>query len=143
MSVRLQTKWLRVRILLLSFKLQIWRLSQARSFLTFRQVIEGGFNLKLVRDMIITYSQNLFSIGDVNQKSFSFRESIIEFISCHPYKMNTRNTPEKVINYLKCCSRDMRYSARCTFSRNLVHRKNFGLVWQVAFKLRYLFRQGR
>ena len=34
-----------------------WRLLQARSFLTFRQTVECGFTMKLVRDMIITYSQ--------------------------------------------------------------------------------------
>ena len=49
--------WLWVRIALLSLKLQIWCLLRARSFLTFRQTIECGFTLKLVRDMIITYSQ--------------------------------------------------------------------------------------
>ena len=57
LSVRLRTKWLWVRIPLLSLKLQIWRLLWARSFLTFRQTIERGFTLKVVRDMIITYSQ--------------------------------------------------------------------------------------
>ena len=57
LSVRLQTKWLRVRVSLLSLKPQIWYLLRARSFLTFRQTIECGFSLKLVRDMIITYSQ--------------------------------------------------------------------------------------
>ena len=46
-----------VRITLLSLKLQIWRLLQARSSLISRQTIECGFPLKLVRDMIITYSQ--------------------------------------------------------------------------------------
>ena len=54
---RLRTKWLLVRIMLLSLKLQIWRLLWARSSLTFRQTIEGGLTLKLVRDMIIRYSQ--------------------------------------------------------------------------------------
>ena len=56
LSVYLQTKWFWVRILLLSLKLQIWRLLRARRSLTFKQVIECGFTLKLVRDMIITYS---------------------------------------------------------------------------------------
>ena len=39
------------------YKLQIWRLLRPRSSLTFRQTIECGFTLKLVCDMIITYSQ--------------------------------------------------------------------------------------
>ena len=56
LSVRLRTKWLWVQILLLSLKLQIWRLLQARSSLTFRQTIECRFTLKVVRDTIITYS---------------------------------------------------------------------------------------
>ena len=42
---------------LLSLKLQIWRLLRTRSSLTFNQTIECSFTLKLVRDMIITYSQ--------------------------------------------------------------------------------------
>ena len=48
---------LRVWIPLLSLKLPIWRLLQARSSLTFRQTIECRFTLKLVRDMTITCSQ--------------------------------------------------------------------------------------
>ena len=50
------TKWLWVRISLLSLKLQIWCLLPARSSLTLSQTIECEFTLKLVRDMIITYS---------------------------------------------------------------------------------------
>ena len=56
-SVRLRTKWLWVGIPLLSLKLQIWRLLRTRSSLTFMQTIERRFILKLVRDMITTYSQ--------------------------------------------------------------------------------------
>ena len=51
LSVRLRTKWLRIQIALLSLKLQIWCLLRARSSLTFRQTIECGFTLKLVRDV--------------------------------------------------------------------------------------------
>ena len=50
---------LRVWIPLLSLKLPIWRLLQARSSLTFRQTIECRFTLKLVRDMTITQSYNI------------------------------------------------------------------------------------
>ena len=57
LSVRLRSKWLWVRVSLLSFELQLWRLLQARSSLTFRQIIDCGSTLKLVRDMMITYSQ--------------------------------------------------------------------------------------
>ena len=56
LNVRLRTKRLWVRIALLSLKLQVWCLLWARSSLTFRQTIECGFTLKLVRDLIITYS---------------------------------------------------------------------------------------
>ena len=58
LSVQLRTKWLWVRIPLLSLELQIWYLFRARIFLTFRQTIECGFTLKLVRDMIITCRQS-------------------------------------------------------------------------------------
>ena len=56
LSVRLQTKWLWVGIPLLSLKLQMWHLLQTRSSLSFRQTIECRFTLKLVRDMITSYS---------------------------------------------------------------------------------------
>ena len=46
-----------VQILLLLLKPQIWRLLLATSYLTLRQTIECRFTLKLVRDMIITFSQ--------------------------------------------------------------------------------------
>ena len=46
-----------VRLSLLSLKLQIWRLLRARSSLIFKQTIECRFTLKLVRDIITTYSQ--------------------------------------------------------------------------------------
>ena len=47
----------RFEITLLSIKLQIWGLLQASGPLTFRKATECGFTLKLVRDMIIRYSQ--------------------------------------------------------------------------------------
>ena len=56
LSVRLRNKWLWVRILLPSLKLQIWRLLRGRCLLTFRQTIECRFTLKLVHDLIITCS---------------------------------------------------------------------------------------
>ena len=57
LSVRLHTKWLRVRISLLSLKLQICPLLQARNSLPSRQTIGCRFPLKLVSDPIKTYSQ--------------------------------------------------------------------------------------
>ena len=44
-------------VIIMPPKLQIWRLLRAKSLLTFRQTIEGRFILKLLRDMIVTYSQ--------------------------------------------------------------------------------------
>ena len=61
MSACLRTKWLGVWIPLLSLKLQIWRLRRAGSSLTFRYTTEYGLTLKLTCDMIITYSQDLFT----------------------------------------------------------------------------------
>ena len=57
LSVHLQTKWLWVRIQLVSLKLQMWRLLRARRSLTCRLTIECRVTLKIVRDIIITYSQ--------------------------------------------------------------------------------------
>ena len=38
---------------------------------------------------------------------------------------------------------DTKYFARSKFSRSLVHKKNFSLLWQVVFKLRCLICQAR
>ena len=73
LSIRLRTKWLWVRISLLSLKLQMWRLHRARSSLTFRQTAERVFTLKLVRDMIITYSCFNVETTSINICRFNFR----------------------------------------------------------------------
>ena len=62
LSVRLGTKWLWVQISLLSLKVQIWHLLRARSSLTFMQIVECRFTVKLLCDMIITYSYNNMTI---------------------------------------------------------------------------------
>ena len=41
----------------------------------------------------------------------------------------------------KVAAKNMRYLARIKFSRSLGHKKMFGLIWQVVFKLEYLFFQ--
>ena len=47
------------------------------------------------------------------------------------------------IDFIKAAATGMRYFARSKFFGSLVHNKNFGLIWQVVLKLRYLFCQGR
>ena len=44
---------------------------------------------------------------------------------------------------LKVAVTDMKYFATSKFSRSLVHKKNFSLIWQVVFKLGYVFCQER
>ena len=59
LSVRLRTKWFWVRVQLQSLHLQILRLLQARSSLTFRQLYSVDSLWKRVRDMTGTYSLHL------------------------------------------------------------------------------------
>ena len=49
------------------------------------------------------------------------------------------NNKIKDIKVIKGAVADMRYFARSKFSRSLVHKKNFSLIWQVVFKLGYMF----
>ena len=78
LSVHLRTKWLWVGILLLSLKLQIWSLLRARSSLTFRQTIEC--KLKLVRDMITTYSpMSLDSLPLLTSSSNPWRDKNTQY----------------------------------------------------------------
>ena len=60
-----------------------------------------------------------------------FKHVIHEFI----------NTNKSIFVYtsVKGAATDMRYFARSKFSRSLVHKKNFSLIWQVVFKLGYVF----
>ena len=48
-----RTKWLWVRLKLLSLTFHIWSLLRARSSLTFRQTTECGFTLKLERGSLV------------------------------------------------------------------------------------------
>ena len=62
LSVHLQTKWLWVRIRLLSLKLQTTRLFPARSSLTFRQLYSADFTMNCIQDMTLTYGQILYCL---------------------------------------------------------------------------------
>ena len=62
----------------------------------------------------------------------------IDFICISPY-----SHLGKVLSSFKAAATCMRYFARSKFFRSLVHKKNFGLIWQVAFKLGCLFCQVR
>ena len=44
---------------------------------------------------------------------------------------------------IKGAATDIRYFARSKFSRSLVHKKSFSLIWQVVFKLGYMYCQER
>ena len=43
----------------------------------------------------------------------------------------------------KGAATDMRYFARSKFSRSLVYKKSFSLIWKLVFKVGYLFWQER
>ena len=49
--------------------------------------------------------------------------------------------PPSVVATFKGAWTDMGYFAMSKFSRSLVHKKNFSLIWQVVFKLGYVFCQ--
>ena len=66
---------------LLSLKLQIWQLPRARSSLTFRQTIECGFTLELVRDIIITYSQTILVLDYKKKKDSQIFYSCTKLIA--------------------------------------------------------------
>ena len=74
---------LRVWIPLLSLKLPIWRLLQARSSLTFRQTIECRFTLKLVRDMTITCSQMHRTDRNLQYSSVIWLVWLNDWVSAH------------------------------------------------------------
>ena len=46
-------------------------------------------------------------------------------------------------DWFKGAVTDIRYFASSKFSWSLVHKKNFGLIWQVVFKLGYVLFQKR
>ena len=57
--------------------------------------------------------------------------------------LQTHLNEEDFLINIKGAVTDMRYVARSTFSRSLVHKKSFSLIWQVVFKLGYRFCQER
>ena len=58
--------------------------------------------------------------------------SFIKFI------IASQRKPTKFLS-LKVAATNTRYVARSKFFGSLVHKENFGLIWQVVFKLGYLF----
>ena len=103
--VRLRTKWLGVRISLMSLKLQIWSLLRARSSVTFRQIIECGFTFKLVLDTVITYSHDIPSL-----KIFFI------LLSLHKkWSFSLRISSVNVIKFLRICSHLIKKSLMVTF----------------------------
>ena len=68
--------WLWVRIPLMSLKLKICYLFEPRSFFTFRKTIEGRLTLKLVRDMITTYS--IYLLVGICSQLFVFLPNILD-----------------------------------------------------------------
>ena len=48
-----------------------------------------------------------------------------------------------LVTSLTAAVKDMRYFARSKFSKSLVHKRNFSLIWQAVFKLGYVFCQER
>ena len=101
LSVRLRTKWLWVRISLLSPKHQIWRLLWARSSLPFRQTIECGSTLKLICDMMITRSRNRSLLNNPGVW-VAFSKTLLKcWTTCnHKQTENTLNTVDYVMKYV-------------------------------------------
>ena len=61
----------------------------ARSSLTFRQPIECGFTLKLVRDMMITYSQTTFNVRLNNHRKLTKKPNSI--LACKHFQGQGNN----------------------------------------------------
>ena len=67
-----------------------------------------------------------------------------------PAKKNPSNVDVFLLNFQEILRtsffvehlRDVRYFARSKFLTSSVHKKDFGLIWQVGFKLKHLFYQG-
>ena len=99
----------------MSLKLQIWHLLRAMSSLTFRQAIEYRFSLKLVRDMIITYSRIMLAEKCVNnviyvkrynhcclQLRFLVGTTILNVICCYvPQSVLSADTFYEMINSIR------------------------------------------
>ena len=88
--------WLWVRMTLLSIKLQIRHILQARSSFTQRQTIECGFTLKLVCDMIITYSQKKRNYQFLEKLSSTWFQFIVHSFADH----QLTELPFKIVEWL-------------------------------------------
>ena len=53
-----------------------------------------------------------------------------------------RHKKEQISKTIKTAAPDTKYFVRSRFSRSLVQKKNFGLIWQVVFKLNTFFVKG-
>ena len=64
------------------------------------------------------------------------RSKTENYLTTHRIKLKNLREFKGAVTY-------MRYFARSKFSRSLVQKKNFSLIWQVVFQLGYVFCQER
>ena len=135
----------RIRISLLSLKLQIWRLLRARSSLTFRQIIECSFTLKFVLDMIITFSQKylcrrLFYLKNCRLKVCRFVEKRLQHrcfsVNFAKFFENTyfRKICGRMFLNLETikCKQAREKNKKCSFSWN-IQLQSGSYFWKVGF----------
>ena len=95
LSVRLRTKWLRVRIQLQSLKLQISRLFRVRSFTLkrVRGMIKRQFLFNVIFTSVSTKNINTYNIPLFKVKHNFFQNSFLHFevIECSKLEQNIRN----------------------------------------------------
>ena len=68
-----------------------------------------------------------------------FHKKVSPITSCLLYSMSFIAR----FNCIKFSARNIRCFARSKFVTSLVHKKNFGLIWHVIYKLEFSFCQGR
>ena len=77
----------------------------------------------------------------------TFSRMLIKYWYLHSYRSFAYKYISSISGWssikFKGAATDMRYFARSEFSRSLVHKKNFTLIWQVVFGLGYVFCQER
>ena len=108
------------------------------------------FEIKSVHCMMHIWNVNIFErdyniLFPTSPNSVGSHSHILESLPYPHHKLGEEKSFLESLKSqtIKVAATDMRYFARSKFSRSLVQTQNFSSIWQVVFKLGYVFCQER
>ena len=124
-----------------------WKKNKCHTSKVYRKKAMSSLSIKQSSNVIsetILDENSDHHLGSIYQLlNWNSTPPVTVFFTISDYTLSIEKDTEASIRVFKDTATDMRYFAKSKFSRSLVHKKSFSLIWQVVFKLGYVFCQER